>query len=360
MTEYDILKRLEKLNDDDFDVDDIDGGFLSELQQQAPEELHMRIMNSIREEALKDKNLRETPEIRTRNRFNYRKYASFAAAAAIFMVAIIGGAQNILQGKLSPDKISSKQPVVVNSVTSPKKTPFNALTTSTETTTNALRGAKKPADGTANNNPSKFGVTKAGVNSSNSSLIASTKTPANTNKIGTLKDQNTNIEPYKTPEDVSVTITQKQRSYDIKNQDPSATANNTPIANADAKRIGIGSENNPSSNNQTDPNVNNKQNTQDPNGADNNKPTATIDPNNMVAANDNLVNYEIQLSMGQNYNIIQFIKENGSKISDTENIYKLDKANFDMLSQLLEQNGIAENKANDVTDTTVVVKMIIN
>jgi hypothetical protein len=99
MNEHDLLKELENLNDNS------EPGFLKELSQPAPDELHIRIMNSIRQEALKEA---EKPviEFKRRPKFDYRKYASFTAAAAVLVFAFIGGANQLLSTKVTPSTIT--------------------------------------------------------------------------------------------------------------------------------------------------------------------------------------------------------------------------------------------------------------
>jgi hypothetical protein len=348
MTEYDILKELEKLNDDDND-DDFDAGFLRELQHQAPDELHLRIMNSIREEAQKLDKLNETPKIRTRNRFNYRKYASYAAAAAVIMVAFIGGAQSILEKKLSPVDLSQKTPVVFTikddgNKAEAKTTTNSVKTTSIDVGTNKLKSTNDSSGIT----PSKSINLLSNRSASASSEVKTQKAQVTPKKKEAPKVSANTLRTSITSADISVTISDKDHNFDV---DPSETAK------------GTGSNNNPTNKNTADTNENKAQIKPDTTATNNgDKPNTNEEPNPnlMIAANDNLVNYEIELNMGQNYNIIQFIREKGTKVSDSNIIYKLEKADFDALSQLLEQNGIAENKINDTTDTSVVVKMNIN
>src|SRR5690349_4143895 len=101
MKEFDILQELEKLNDD------IEPGFLSDLKQQAPVELHSRIMNSIRQEALIVEEHRDTPIVKARNRFNYRRYVTFTAAAALLVVAFLGGANGLFKNGPTPTTVTS-------------------------------------------------------------------------------------------------------------------------------------------------------------------------------------------------------------------------------------------------------------
>lgn len=101
MNDEELLKVLEELDVDD-KADD-EPGFLRDLMQQAPGDLHIRIMNSLRQE-MEEEQKRESKviEIKPRNRVNYRKYASFTAAAALLAVVFIGGGTQLLHKKITP------------------------------------------------------------------------------------------------------------------------------------------------------------------------------------------------------------------------------------------------------------------
>ena len=177
MNEFDILKELEKLNDD------IEPGFLSELQQQAPDELHLRIMRAIKLESLRDDEEKAVTQIKTRSRFNYRKYTSITAAAALLLFAVISGAQNMLKNNLTPDSISPKSTMQSNADTSQRKQTSSKLLAEAKTEKSNTPAVKNSNGGkiitTLDSNvkvPSNKQVAKKTIPANSSNKIASKAT----------------------------------------------------------------------------------------------------------------------------------------------------------------------------------------
>lgn len=351
MYEYDILKELEKFDDD------VEPGFLSEFQQQAPDELHSRIMNSIRQEALQAEKQNEVHEIKQRNRFNYRKYASFTAAAALLIFAFIGGAQSLLEKNLTPTNITSNTSTVLKQPSNQSKvaikngkTLFNHSTINQKTnipykTKSDFTKATEPRDKElaidSNNNPKSI---------KNNAIKQKPETKKASRALANAND-NDNANSDVTAQPKPHIASSKGETSGLVNNNGTAT-NNLPNEQTIA------------------PDNNNPGTTVDSSGnsiasTDKLNPT-NIDPKglasgSMTAYLDSLINYEIDLNMGQ-ISIIQFIKEKGFKISQSQDVYELNLTDFNSLNKLLDQNNISKNMTNEIDDKAqfIFVKMIIN
>lgn len=323
MNEFDILKELEKLNDDS------EPGFLSELQQQAPDELHSRVMNSIR------------AEIRPRNRFNYRKYASFATAAAVLVFALMGGAKSLFDN----NNLANTKNLTEFTESNAKKVIVNE-----KVALNDVKAFKVSPKTNSNTNP----VISEKAKPKQKTMVA--YGPSNGSKAKISKKQD--VSKVNTASAMKIAIASEPKAKKIPD-----TSKEVAIASVDRKdpiSTNLSSENtqNPSDI------VDNSVQTNQTEASSKTLTSASLAPDNLVTgfrvaslSLDSIVNYEISLNMGQTY-IIQFIKEKGVKLS--EEIYKLDKEDFDMLNQILDQSGIAKNKVNDLDNQYVIIKMIMN
>lgn len=363
MNEFDILKELEKLNDE------VEPGFLCELQQQAPDELHSRIMKSIRQDNFSGDEQRVITEIKPRNRFNYRKYTSTTAAAALLIIAVIGGAQSLLKNPVTSDGISPKftimrtETAVLNKTTNKSKSTEvqgNLDKTPIVTSPKPNLPSKKDINLTKNVAPI---ITSSTTKANDKPIKEKANSTNNSTKVtskATLKQSNT--DSSNVVEDVIVQS--KTNIVDTKDPTLGSSENSdiggkkiTDLLNTNKgflfKDPTIAADNNTT----VDPSDSNNVVKSGVANIDPANPT-NIDPlspdNSSMVAYDNLVNYEISLNMSQIY-IIQFIKEKGAKIS--ENVYKLSRTDYNTLNRLLEQNGISKNKTNDVIDQFVFIKI---
>jgi hypothetical protein len=366
MNRIDILNELEKLNDDS------EPGFLSELKQQTPNELHSRIMNSIRLEALNSEKPIPTEEIKKRTRFNYRKYASFTAAAALLVVAFVGGAQTLLNNKVTPESISPKSTFSSNAPVNKTNATIKpeALKSNSPKLTNKIVASDTKLAKESLNRKIKDNSTykKNKINLTNNGQIGQAKVAnTDTTKKATKKVVVSAISTEGV--DSIVVVQHKKETKTI------AALNNKMLTTSDAdiKKTPA------TDNNQSDASTGDKipstfdksvqdkdtssQETADVTGrasTDTKNPT-NLDPfspesNSMVAYIDGVVNYEISLNMGQ-IAIKQFVIDKGLKISDA--VYRLTKLDFNTLCQRLDQNGITKTKTtNEPNDQYIYVKII--
>lgn len=332
MKEYDILKELEKLDDD------IEPGFLSELHQQAPDDLHSRIMNSIRQEALLQDNQSNIRELKPRNRFDYRKYLSVTAAAAMLFIAVVGGANSLLQNKVTPETISPKSELHASGQI--EKHRVAEITPTTKENNSVV----KNDNNNAANNPSEKKANMPGKKTAIDFNLAELKgEPAKKPKVSKELASASKDDPNVNP------ITIQPKKYQ-------GSGDKTPVVSANPAGGPTSKGNQDPNAGQTtgDTNIGNQGTNVPPTSLDPKHPS--IDPNTNLAYLDNMINYEISLNMSQ-IDIMQFIKEKGSKIV-TDSVYKLSKDDFNTLSQMLEQDGITLDKVNDMTDTSVYIKII--
>lgn len=324
MNEFDILKELEKLNDDS------EPGFLSELQQQAPDELHSRVMNSIR------------AEMKPRRRFNYSKYASFATAAALIIFTFINSGPNGLLD--SNNLVNTKNLTEFNQM----ENPLVNKDAGTDAKKYIINGKAEVNDTKAVEDYPK--VLKKARSKQNSKVAYSSDKSSKTSTTvkhdvpKTSKTAIANILPKTEPKKL-VDVSKEVAIESVNRKSPVNT-------NLDLKNIQDPSDLVDKSNQTNEMTASSKVAT-----------TASLVPDNLVTgfrvaslSLDSIVNYEISLNMAQTY-IIQFIKEKGVKLS--EELYKLDKEDFDMLDQILDQSGIAKNKVNVLDNQYVIIKMIM-
>lgn len=373
MNEHDILKELENLNDDS------EPGFLKELTQQAPEELHMRLMSSLRQE------IALTPddkviELKRRNRFDYRRYASLTAAAALLVFAFVGGANQLLKSKVTPESISPKANIQItgNVADAKTNTPIVAdkestkkptIIVSTTTADNAIKHQKAAVSDHKNNPHSKV-ADKSNTKTTEQKLVAEKTKPSTITSSTQLAKPKlfAQVTPHRTvnlrkglPKNVpndstgdDITISQVQKTIpDNSKAVDNAESSITPKTSADNSVIKSTDNTNPVDNS---------------NPTDDSKDTASVDPNNKTALDQNsdaakafmasmadiTINYEISIPFSQT-DILQFIKEKGVFIS--EEIYKLNKTDFATLNQMLDQNNIQKNLINEISDQFIVVKI---
>jgi hypothetical protein len=379
MDEFDILKELEKLDDD------IEPGFLRELRFEAPDELHSRIMNSIKQ------------EMKPRSRFNYRRYTAFAVAAALLVFVYIGGGKSGLfqnnpitnnnsTSEIKTDNInvnhvirdvikskSSKNEAAVNDST---KIQGHKKTTSPKATAKPFTGQVAVSD----KNPAKVNLptTKEKLPTANVNLpptkvnlppAKETKTPIVAVKPDTKikkpagnrladvgnkeNDEPTLIPSIKNPTQGAGTV------------DPNTTPDNN---NKGGTGLAVIPPDSSAADNQSTKALNPSEtvadnpSTNDP-SIDSNTTIAAIDMNNYPVglkiasiSLDSFVNYEINLNMSQ-VSIIQFIKEKGTKLSEV--VYKLNKSDYDELDKILNENSVVKNEVNTQSGEFVIIKMIM-
>jgi hypothetical protein len=386
MNEIDILKELEKLDDD------IEPGFLSELKQQTPDELHSRIMSSIRMEAMNSHSTEElgigletinnekdtkVVELKPRFRFNYRKYATLTTAAAILVVVFVGGAKELLRQNVTPDSISPKHRIISNAKTNDSDSIADTkdMLRADKTTENKLGGTGSTA-ATVDNGKTEFGKTAGDSSKQNTTLannnvagksiaaaaVAPDKTTATApeyNKVA--KVGNTHKNTTKTNEDedsLSISTSKKASSKGI------IVATTTPIPNTTISNSAEGK--NTENGTTTDPNnkfTNNPSNLAAANGDEykdsSNSSIKAITDELKTASLENIVNYELNLNANQN-DIVQYVNDKGTKLA--ENVYELKLTQYNELNQLLIKNSIVPKKINEIEGNaqSVIVKLILN
>lgn len=391
MNEHDFMKELESLNDDS------EPGFLKELSQQAPDVLHMRIMDSIRQEALKEKVQEVEPviELKRRIKFDYRKYASFTAAAALLIFAFSSVPNQLLETKVTPDSIAHKDKVTITGTATPSKK-INASTNSKANIQSSLSNIKDYKNNADN-------VSKIIANKKQSKVVSFGKATIEVKKV----IKNSSEKPTLFAEKALPTITAKKNNpihsavVDKVILDKTATGNSTtkshesttknqandiPIADVtissadkafgsdtaktqDIKVPDVNIKSSGDTNNTKTPNdTGATDNSSNNNPSDNSGNVASTEPNSTTdlspysnqakdllgAMADVTINYEISLDLSQT-DIIQFVKEKGVAISDE--IYKLNKADFATLAQMLDQNNIPIKLDNEITDQFVFIEI---
>lgn len=382
MNEIDILKELEKFDDD------IEPGFLSELKQQTPDDLHFRIMNSIRMEAM-NSNLTEelgvgleavedvkntnVVELKPRFRFNYRKYATLTTAAAILVVVFVGGAKELLRQNVTPDSISPKNSIVMNAKTNDLTNIVDAKKTlKTDPAFKDKLADTSPA--IAGNVKTEFTKSNAAVdidnqntNLTNNSVTRKSTPVATVAADKTTQNYNKNVKvgnvvkgtPSTTEEENSVSITTSKKPS---SKGTIVATTSIPNATTSNSTDGKNTENGTA----TDPN--NKLINSSPNSVATISDGSKDSPNPSIkaitdelktASLENIVNYEMNLDANQN-DILQYVSEKGTKLA--ENVYELKCTQYNELNQLLIKNNIVPKKINELETNaqSVIVKLIFN
>lgn len=359
MDEFKILEELNKLDDD------IEPGFLRDLQQRAPEELHSRIMNSIRQEAV----------IKKRFNFNYKRYASFATAAALLVVTILAGINHNLVGNnliknndqmstppissakiapSNPDKKPVPKPITVDQQKTAQDDPQTTTKNINAGQTDKNTGKTKTEKVISDKDLAAATGNKAGINASSDVKVPSSDKPSTDKQPVVAKGKSY----AKTTDDRSVTITPGTKTKP--SGDSSAGIKNQPaIADNNAAGGSQTGDNNPGNTTTNQPGASVAANNAGSNistSGDNDTPALKAPvPDDFIANPDN-VNFEVSLNLSETY-IIQFIQEIGQKISNDS--YRFNVTDFNTLKEMLKNSSITMKQINEITGDSVVIKMIV-
>jgi hypothetical protein len=308
----DYKRYLESINNADDINDDFDLGLLSELEQEAPKELHENVMKLVRQESKQVKY------------FNYKRYMPVAAAAAIIV-----GVLSFANSTIKDNRISHNLPNNTNKLSVEKNTETH--------------------EKIDNQN-----------NEENAKIDVEPNTESNKDKNQTVTDEKSvenNPKEYVAVKDNSSKSQGKKADKSVKqnNKKELVAVNDTPKTNA--------AQQSEAQNNTVDTAAveinNDAESIKEEQGV---KYGIAFDSQrqSLIAKSytqDMTVNYEVELGIEQ-FDIIDFINSRGSILS--YRIYRLSKEDASMLDALLSSQQVQKKVVSESLESdSVIVKLII-